>query len=77
MPAGPLAAAAGADHIITYTQQDVAAEVHKVVPHGVDIIVEVAAAANAGIDAAVIGRTARCRSTPTTGSRISRSRSGR
>ncbi len=51
-----LAAAAGADHIITYTQQDVAAEVHKVVPHGVDIIVEVAAAANAGIDAAVIGR---------------------
>jgi NADPH2:quinone reductase len=51
-----LAAAAGADNIITYTQQDVVAEVHKVAPHGVDIIVEVAAAANAGIDAAVIAR---------------------
>jgi NADPH2:quinone reductase len=51
-----LAAAAGADHVITYTQQDVVAEVHKVVPHGVDVIVEVAAAANASIDAAVIGR---------------------
>jgi NADPH2:quinone reductase len=51
-----LAAAAGADHVITYNQQDVVAEVHKVIPHGVDVIVEVAAAANAGIDAAVIGR---------------------
>lgn len=51
-----LAAAAGADHIITYTQQDVVAEVHKIAPRGVDLIVEVAAAANAEIDAAVIGR---------------------
>jgi NADPH2:quinone reductase len=51
-----LAAAAGADHIITYTQQDVVTEIHKIVPHGVDMIVEVAAAANAAIDAAVIGR---------------------
>jgi NADPH:quinone reductase len=50
------AAAAGADHIITYTQQDVPAEVRKIAPHGVDTVVEVAAAANAEIDAAVIGR---------------------
>jgi NADPH:quinone reductase len=50
-----LAAAAGADNVITYTQQDVAKEVRKIAPHGVDIIVEVAPAQNAAIDAAVIG----------------------
>jgi NADPH2:quinone reductase len=50
-----LAALAGADHVIDYTQQDVAAEVRKIAPDGVDTIVEVAAAANAEIDAAVIG----------------------
>jgi NADPH2:quinone reductase len=49
-----LAAAAGADHVITYTQQDVVAEVRKITPHGVDAIVEVSPAANASIDAAVI-----------------------
>ncbi len=45
-----LAAAAGADHLITYTEQDVVAEVRKIVPEGVPTIVEVAAAANADID---------------------------
>jgi NADPH:quinone reductase len=48
-----LAAAAGADHVITYTQQDVVAEVRKIAPHGVDVIVEVSPA-NAAIDAEVV-----------------------
>ena len=50
-----LAARAGADHVINYRQQDVVVEVRKIVPHGVDAIVEVAAAQNAAIDAQVIG----------------------
>jgi NADPH2:quinone reductase len=50
-----LAARAGADHVIDYKQQDVAAEVRRIAADGVDTIVEVAAAANAEIDAAVIG----------------------
>jgi NADPH2:quinone reductase len=50
-----LAAAAGADHILTYTSQDVVAEIAKVSPRGVDTIVEVSAA-NAAIDAAVLAR---------------------
>jgi NADPH:quinone reductase len=50
-----LASAAGADHVITYTQQDVVAEVRKIAPHGVDVIVEVSPAANTAIDAEVIG----------------------
>lgn len=50
-----LAAAAGADHVIDYTRQDVAAEIHKIVPDGVDLIVEVAPAQNAALDAEVIG----------------------
>ncbi|MCW2540329.1 MAG: Alcohol dehydrogenase zinc-binding domain protein [Frankiales bacterium] len=49
-----LAAAAGADHIIDYKRQDVAAEVRKIAVHGVDAIVEVSPSANAAIDAAVI-----------------------
>lgn len=49
-----LAAAAGADHVIDYTQQDVAAEVAKISPRGVDTIVEVSPAVNASIDAAVL-----------------------
>jgi NADPH2:quinone reductase len=49
-----LAAAAGADHVINYREQDVAAEVRKIAPHGVDTIVEVAAAQNAGIDAQIL-----------------------
>jgi len=49
-----LAAAAGASHVIDYKRQDVVAEVRKIVPDGVDTIVEVAPAANAAIDAQVI-----------------------
>lgn len=51
-----LAAAAGADHVIDYRQQDVVHEVLKIAPDGVNTIVEVAPAANAAIDTAVIGR---------------------
>ena len=51
-----LAAAAGADHIINYKQQDVIAEISKVTPKGIDTIVEVSAASNASIDAAVLAR---------------------
>jgi NADPH2:quinone reductase len=50
-----LAAAAGASHIVNYRQQDVVAEVRKIAPKGVDTVVEVAPAANAAIDAQVIG----------------------
>ncbi|MGY1841671.1 MULTISPECIES: NADPH:quinone reductase [unclassified Modestobacter] len=50
-----LAAAAGASHVIDYKQQDVVAEVRKIVPQGVDAIVEVSAAQNAATDAQVIG----------------------
>ena len=51
-----LAAAAGADHVIDYRQQDVVAEVRKINPDGVDTIVEVAPAQNAGVDAQILGR---------------------
>ena len=51
-----LAAVAGADHVINYRQQDVVSEIRKISPRGVDTIVEVAAAANAAIDAAVVAR---------------------
>jgi NADPH2:quinone reductase len=50
-----LAAAAGASHVVDYRQQDVVAEVRKIAPKGVDAIVEVSAAVNAGVDAQVIG----------------------
>lgn len=50
-----LAAAAGADHVINYREQDVVAEVRKIAPKGVQAIVEVSGATNAGIDAQVIG----------------------
>ena len=49
-----LAAAAGADHVINYREQDVVAEVRKIAPDGVNAIVEVSPAANAEIDAAVL-----------------------
>ncbi len=51
-----LAAAAGADHVVNYREQDVVAEVRKIAPRGVQSIVEVAPAANAGIDAQVVSR---------------------
>jgi NADPH2:quinone reductase len=50
-----LAAKAGADHVIDYKQQDVVAEIRKITPKGVDTVVEVSAAVNAGVDAQVIG----------------------
>ena len=50
-----LAAAAGADHVVNYREQDVVAEVRKIAPKGVQAIVEVSAARNAAIDAQVIG----------------------
>ncbi|RBY86791.1 NADPH:quinone reductase [Blastococcus sp. TF02A-26] len=50
-----LAAAAGADHVVDYRQQDVVAVVREVAPKGVDVIVEVSAARNAGVDAQVVG----------------------
>jgi NADPH2:quinone reductase len=50
------AVAAGADHVIDYRRQDVVAEIGKLAADGVNTIVEVAPAANAGIDAAVIAR---------------------
>jgi NADPH2:quinone reductase len=49
-----LAAAAGANHVIDYRQQDVAREIRKIVPHGVDMIVEVSPTANAAVDAQVL-----------------------
>jgi NADPH:quinone reductase len=51
-----LAARAGADHVIDYRRQDVAAEVRAIAPDGVQTIVEVSPAVNAAIDAAVIAR---------------------
>jgi NADPH2:quinone reductase len=51
-----LAAAAGADHVINYRDQDVVREVQKIAPDGVDTVVEVAPAANAGLDAEVLAR---------------------
>ncbi|RBY84984.1 NADPH:quinone reductase [Blastococcus sp. TF02A-30] len=50
-----LAAAAGADHVVNYRDEDVVAEVRKIAPKGVDAIVEVSAAVNAPVDAQVIG----------------------
>ncbi|MHA3703840.1 NADPH:quinone reductase [Jatrophihabitans sp. YIM 134969] len=50
-----LAAAAGADHVIDYRTQDVVHEVRKIVPHGVDTVVEVNVKANAAVDAEVLG----------------------
>jgi NADPH2:quinone reductase len=51
-----LAEAAGCTHAINYRAQDVVAEVRSLCPDGVDVIVEVAAAANGTTDAAVLAR---------------------
>jgi NADPH2:quinone reductase len=48
-----LAAAAGADHVINYRQQDVVTDVRKIAPKGVDAIVEVNPAVNAATDAQI------------------------
>ena len=52
---GHLAACAGADHVIDYRRQDVAAEVRAIAPDGVNTIVEVSPAVNAALDADVLG----------------------
>ena len=48
-----LATAAGAHHVINYRDQDAAAEIAEIAPDGVDLIVEVAIAANAALDVQV------------------------
>ncbi|WP_256863219.1 NADPH:quinone reductase [Microbispora sp. GKU 823] len=48
-----LARAAGAHHVINYRIGDPAAEIRAVAPEGADIVVEVAPAPNAALDAAV------------------------
>jgi NADPH:quinone reductase len=53
-----LAAAAGADHIVNYRQQDVVEEVRRISARGVDSVVEVAVAANAALDAQVLAPNA-------------------
>src|SRR5262249_20214016 len=49
-----LAAAAGAHHVFNYKASDVAARIRELEAGGVDLIVEVAAAANAELDQAVL-----------------------
>jgi NADPH2:quinone reductase len=49
-----LAAAAGAHHVVNYRMDDAAAAIRAAAPAGVDIVVEVAPAANAALDAAVV-----------------------
>ena len=49
-----LAAAAGAQHVLTYTDEDIVAQIRAIAPDGVDQIVEVAPAQNAELDLAVI-----------------------
>ncbi|MEV4295309.1 NADPH:quinone reductase [Microbispora rosea] len=48
-----LARAAGAHHVVNYRTGDPAAEIRGVAPDGVDVVVEVAPAPNAALDAAV------------------------
>ena len=49
-----LAAAAGANHVFDYKASDVAARIRELAVDGVDLIVEVAAGANAELDQAVL-----------------------
>jgi NADPH2:quinone reductase len=49
-----LAAAAGAHHVVNYKESDAAARIRDVASDGVDVIVEVAAGANAELDQAVL-----------------------
>jgi NADPH2:quinone reductase len=51
-----LARAAGADHVVNYRRGEAREEILALAPDGVDIVVEVAAAANAGLDEAVLAR---------------------
>jgi NADPH:quinone reductase len=49
-----LATAAGAHHVVNYKDSDAAAQICDVAPDGVDVVVEVAAGANAELDQAVL-----------------------
>ena len=49
-----LATAAGAHHVVNYKDADAAEQIRRVAPDGVDLIVEVAAGANAELDHAVL-----------------------
>lgn len=49
-----LATAAGAQHVVDYRADDAAEQVRRIAPQGVDIIVELAAGANAALDRAVL-----------------------
>lgn len=51
-----LARLAGADHVIDYRTQDVVEVVRGIAPRGVDTIVEVAAVANAALDAQLLAQ---------------------
>ncbi|MGA9872464.1 MAG: zinc-binding dehydrogenase, partial [Rhodococcus sp. (in: high G+C Gram-positive bacteria)] len=55
---GALADAAGAHHVVNYKTGDAAAAIRDITPDGVDIIVEVAPAQNAELNAAVAGNRA-------------------
>jgi len=56
---GALATAAGAHHVVNYRAGNAAAEIRRIAPDGVDLVVEVAPAANAALDREVtaIGAT--------------------
>jgi NADPH2:quinone reductase len=49
-----LAGAAGAQHVLNYKESHVAARIREIAPDGIDVIVEVAAGANAELDQAVL-----------------------
>jgi len=49
-----LARRAGAEHVINYRTQESAAEIRKVAPRGVDIVVEVAPSQNAALNTAIV-----------------------
>jgi NADPH:quinone reductase len=51
---GALAAAAGAHHVVNYKTDDAAAAIMGIAPGGVDMVVEVAPAHNAALNAAVV-----------------------
>lgn len=49
-----LAEAAGSDHVVKYRRPETAEEIRRLAPDGVDVVVEVAAGANAALDDAVL-----------------------
>jgi NADPH2:quinone reductase len=51
---GHLARAAGAEHVVNYRDPAGADEILRIAPDGVDVVVEVAAGANAALDSAVL-----------------------